>query len=237
MKTEILEQIGLDKDGIKTYITLLKLGSITATKIASETNIHRTNIYRILDNLIAKGLASYVMKNNIKYFSAASPKKLLEDEKKKLQTLKKLVPELESITDSRKEDFKVEVFRGKEGLIAVLKYILREKKDYFVFGEEGNFQKILPYFIKQLLRDIVKLNMQENLLSKESKRNKILLSKNSKIKYLPDQYFSPVMTAVFGDYTAIFEWDEPYHAILIKSKNMSKSYKHYFEILWKTAKS
>jgi len=236
MNTEILEQIGFEKDEINVYLTLLKLGSVTATKVESETNIYRTNVYRLLDNLINKGLVSYILKNNVKYFSADSPKKLLEDQKKKEKELQELIPSLEKLSNSEREDFKVDVFKGKEGLIAVLKHVIRECKDYIVFGEEGKFQEILPIFIQQLLRDLTKLKIDERILSKESKRGKIVLSKKSQIRYLPEKYFSPTMTVVFGDFTAIFVWNEPYQAILIKSKPMAQSYFNYFEVLWEIAK-
>ncbi len=236
MNTEILEKIGLEKDEILVYITLLKSGSITATKIASETNIYRTNVYRLLDSLISKGFVGYVLKNNVKYFSAESPNKLIEDQKRKEEELKKIIPELEKISNLEKNEFKVEVFKGKEGLITVLKYILREKKDYVVFGEEGKFQGILPIFVQQLLREMIKLRLHERILSKVEKRGKISLTRNSQIKYLPDKYFSPTMTVVFGEYTAIFFWEEPYYATLIKSKSVAQSYNSYFEALWKVAK-
>ncbi len=236
MQTEILNQMGLEEDEIKVYLTLLKHGFSTATKITLDAHLQRTNTYRILESLIRKGLVSYILKNNIKYFSAASPQKLLEDQKKKQKDLEKLIPQLEKISSFEQQEFKAEIFEGKEGLIAVLKYILREKKDYVVLGEEGKFQEILPYFIPQLLRDVLHLNIHERILSKESKRGKIKLSKNSIIRYLPDTYFSPTMTVVFGSYTAIFDWNEPFHVVLIKSHSTAQSYKNYFEALWKMAK-
>ena len=61
-------------------------------------------------------------------------------------------------------------------------------------------------------------------------------AKNSEIKYLPDNFFSPTMTVVFGDYTAIFVWEEPYQAILIRSKALAQSYNNYFNGLWQIAK-
>lgn len=236
MDTQILEEIGLQKDEIQVYLILLKLGSVTATKMASETNIYRTNVYRILESLMSKGLVNHILRNNVKYFSAASPKKILEDYKKRQESLATLIPQLESLSNLEKEEFKVEVFKGKEGIIAVLKYVLRERKNYLVFGEEGKFQEILPFYIDQLLRDIKKSGISERILSKEEMKGKIKLIPTSKIRYLPNKYFSPSMTVVFGDYLALFIWNEPYQAVLIKSKSMAQSYKSYFEVLWKTAK-
>ena len=236
MDLTILESIGFEKNETKVYLILLRLGSATATKIASETNIYRTNVYRLLDSLISKGFVSHVIKNNIKYFSAASPKKLLEDQKKREEELKLLIPELEEISSKNYEEVKVEIFKGKEGLISVIKYILRTNKDYFVFGEEGKFQEVLPVFIEQFLRDLKNQGIKEKILSKESLRSKIVLTRNSDIKYLSDNFFSPTMTVVFGENVAIFTWEEPYHTILIKSKQMAQSYKSYFDGLWSIAK-
>ena len=236
MDLEVLEEIGLEKDEVKVYLALLKLGSITATKVASETKIYRTNVYRLLDSLISKGFVSYILKNNVKYFSASNPKKLLDDHKRKEDNLKKIIPALESLALKNYEDVSVEVFKGKEGLISVLKYILRTGKDYFVFGEEGKFQEVLPVFIEQFLRDLKHFGLKEKILSKESLKKKIILTKNSNIRYLHDKFFSPTMTVVFGSNVAIFTWEEPYHAILIKSKSMALSYKSYFEGLWSLAK-
>ena len=56
--------------------------------------------------------------------------------------------------ETKKEETKVEIYRGKEGLKAVLKDIIREKKDYIAFGEEGRFQKVLPIDITATLRTI-----------------------------------------------------------------------------------
>ena len=145
------------------------------------------------------------------------------------------MPELELLSEKRPTDFKVEVFSGKEGLATVLRIILREKKDYLVFGEEGQFEKNFPILLKQVLRDAVAAGIHERVLSKESKRGKITVTRNTQIKYLPDEYFSPVATAIFGDKTALFNWNDPCNAVLIKSKGLAQSYKSYFEALWKNS--
>ncbi len=75
------------------------------------------------------------------------------------------------------------------------------------------------------------------MLSKEEKRGKIILTnKNTKIKYLPDKFFSPVVTAVYGNKTAIFIWSDPLFVILIKDKGVADSFNSYFSILWEIAK-
>lgn len=237
MDTKPLEKLGLQAAEIKIYLDLLKNGLSTATDISRRTSINRSHTYDKLDILLEKGLISAVIKNNVKYFKAADPKKLVDyiDEIKK--NMEDIVPDLDKLKISQKEKTTVELYQGKEGIKTVIKDALRVKKDYCVFGEEGKFQELFPVFIKQLLRDVVHYRMHERLLSKESKRKKILMtSKNSKIKYLPDKFFSPTMTVVYGTKVAIFIWSEPLFAILIKDKDVARSFQNYFDILWEVAK-
>ena len=49
METSVLEQVGLTKDEATVYLALLKLGETTASKVSTETNTYRTNIYRTLE--------------------------------------------------------------------------------------------------------------------------------------------------------------------------------------------
>src|SRR3989338_8776664 len=99
MNEKLLEEIGLTRGEIAVYTTLLKLGETTTGKIVEEAQISSGKIYEILEKLIKKGLASYIVKEKTKYFSAASPNRILdyvhereEDLKKKEEELKKELP-------------------------------------------------------------------------------------------------------------------------------------------------
>jgi len=85
MNEKILEEIGLSKNEIKTYLALLKLGKTTSWKLITETGIQVSALYYCLDNLIKKGLVSHVVIANKKHFQAASPEQLIQlvDNRKK----------------------------------------------------------------------------------------------------------------------------------------------------------
>lgn len=232
-----LERLGLQESDIKVYLTLLKLGLSTATQIAQDTKLNRSHIYDKIDILLERGLISFVIKNNVKYFQASDPEKILDYIAEMQKDIQNIIPDLNKIKSIPKTKTVVELYQGKEGMKTVFKDVIRERKNYHVFGEEGKFQEILPVFIQQLLRDVKRFDLTEHLLSKESERGKIVTTpKNTKIKYLPDKYFSPVMTAIYGDKTAIFIWSNPMFAILIKDKDVAKSFKSYFDLLWEIAK-
>lgn len=233
---KILQSLGLTEKEARAYLSLLRLGESTATKIAEDINIDRTLTYQVMNRLIERGLVSYVIKNNVRYFSPAKPEKLMHDLKEKEGWLSNAMPELIGLMKVEEEKTKVEIYRGTEGIKTVWREIVRVGKEYVVFGEEGKFQELLPIFMKEFLRDIVKYGSRERILSKESKRGKILITKNSKIRYLPDQYFSPTMTVVYSKKVANFVWTKPYYAILTENTEIADSFKSYFEVLWKVAK-
>ena len=71
-KIELLEGIGLSKGEVKTYFALLELGPSTTGEIINKASVSRSKVYEMLDRLMKRGLASYVIKENIKY-STTSP--------------------------------------------------------------------------------------------------------------------------------------------------------------------
>ncbi len=232
MDKKILERAGLSKGEIEVYLTLMKLGPSLVSKIAQETGLHRTNIYDTLEKLREKGLAAYVIKENRKYFSASPPDKLLDYIKEREEEIKSIMPELNTYMTFPRSESIVEIYKGKEGLKTVLKDIIKENKDYVVFEEKGHIEKVLPHFFPQFNKKLNKNKIKVKVLT-----NKKDIAKRSlmNIRLLPEFIPFPAATAIYGNKVAIFVWDEPYHAILINSKQVADSYRNFFNALWKTA--
>ena len=104
MNEQLLEEIGLTKGEIKVYLTLLKLGETTTGKIIEEAQISSGKIYEILEKLIKKGLASFIIREKTKYFSPASPNRIVdyirEKEKELNQKEQELLKELPSLLEN-----------------------------------------------------------------------------------------------------------------------------------------
>jgi sugar-specific transcriptional regulator TrmB len=234
MDKKILERAGLSKGEIEIYLVLLKMGSSLVSKIAQETGLHRTNIYDTLEKLREKGLVSYVIKENRKYYSASNPDKLLDYIKERETEIESILPELKGYLNIPRSESIVEVYKGKEGLKSVLKDILKEGKDYVVLEEEGYIQKVFPHFYPQFNTQLNKSKVKVRVLTKDIKN--IVKRTLMQIRSFPEFISFPSATAIYGDKVAIFVWEEPYHAILIKSNQVADSYRGFFEALWKQTK-
>jgi len=145
MNTEILKELGLTNTEIKVYLTLLELGQSLASKISQIANVERAVTYHILEKLIKKGLVSYVIKENRKYFSSAEPKTLKYLLKEKEASLNDLIPELIKLKKQEDQPLFIEVFRGKEGFKTVMEDLIQEKKSYYIIDYTGKGPEIAKF--------------------------------------------------------------------------------------------
>lgn len=234
MKDDLI-RIGLNEQEALVYLQLLKEKNQTASDIAIETKTNRSVVYSILEKLIEKGLVNFVLINGVKRFSTRGANALSEFVAMKERTLRELLPKLRSLNQESAEKTEVEVFQGINGSFAVMKDIINTGENYLAFGEDSSFQNIFGTLAEQYIRQLKEKKICERLLV--PKGNKVLASRYSKVRYLPETIKLPAITAIYGDKVAIAIFQKPYYAIVIKSKDLAESYKSLFEYLWTIAKS
>ena len=234
---KVIEELDFDEKETEVYLALLKIGETTATKISKETKIERTLVYYIVEKLINKGLASYKIKNNVKYYSAGSPEKILEELKEKEKAFSKILPTLLKLQKMPyEEEVKVDIFKGMEGLKAVLNEVFKHGKEFLVLGEQGQIQTNYPVQYKQYLRKLEETGTKEKVIVRGDLRGKILKSKNSEFRYISKDLLSPTTTLIYKNNVLITIWEKPTFNIIIASKKIADSYRAYFNYFWKMYK-
>jgi len=244
MDNKVLEDIGLSKNEIKTYLALLKLGKTTSWKLIAETSIQVSALYYCLNNLIKKGLVSYVMIANKKQFQAASPEQLIQlvdNRKRKLETI---LPELKAIQKQEEERIQTNVYEGFKGFKGIYDRLLRVMKKgetYYVIGARQigdktnkNTNLMLTSFHKQRDKQKIKVKIIFNQ-DVEKKVKKVA----KEFKYM-DLKFVDVKTnsfvLIYDNRIVNFLYTERLIAIETISKDVYESYRKYFDEMWKTAK-
>lgn len=233
MDKEILKEIGLQDGEISVYLALLKLKDSTATQITQHTGLHRSHIYDLIEKLKEKGLVSFVIKSNVKYFRASSPDKILDYIKEKEEKICKILPELIQLSKEKEEKIKVEIYKGKEGIKTILNDILKSSKEYVVFGNL-KFEEIMPIYIEKFVKIANKRKINEKAILE--KGVKIIPIKSHEYRYISKHYLFPNAVVVYGNKVATFIWQEPYYVILTESKDVAQSHRSHFKLLWKIAK-
>lgn len=245
MDTKILEEIGLTDSEIKVYLALLKLGSSKKGPIVKQAKITSSKIYEVIDKLIEKGLASYVIKDKVKYFNAAPISRikdyLKEKEskiKKQEQELDKVLPQLKLMQKLVEKKTDAEVYRGWKGMQTVYNDLLeslKKKEEYYIFGaSKGEDKKKVKSFYTRFNQKVVKKKLKANIIFNENARGNIPnVKKTGNIRYL--EQTTPAEILVYKNKTAIVLLEKEPLIILIKGESIANSFKQYFEVMWKMA--
>lgn len=245
MKEQALRKFGLSDREIRAYLVLLELGEALASRIAQKTDIPRTLVYDILEKLSDKGVVSYVIKSNKKYFSALEPDNLIEvlrnKEWEKEKLLQEALPELLAL---RHKDLdkktKVEIYEGKEGVKTLFNDVLKVGKEFFCFGSTGISPDIIPYELSRFHKERIKRRIIWKVIYNNDELGRKRGKETSKWRYSQVKYMektSPTTTYCYGNKVAIVLWmKERLLAIIMQDEIIANSFKEFFNILWKNAK-
>jgi len=249
MDTQILEEIGLTKTEAKIYIALLELGQTTTTKIVRKARIHASKVYEFLDKLIQKGLVSYVIKSNKKYFSAAEPeslKELIKEKQNKLneqeKDIERILPELKEIKKSREDIIQSEIYEGLKGIKSIYEKILsslNKGETQYIIGAPRVGNELIEGFLLDWHKKRIKKGIKcEYIYDGDARdygkvREKMPLTE---VKYLPRNISSPMWIEIFKDYVVIGHIKKSNAVLfLIHDKEIAKGYLDYLGLIWKVA--
>ena len=239
-KEEILEELGMSKNEIKVYLTLLEMGSATSWEISKKIKIHRTNTYDALSRLVKKGLVAYITKDSKKLYETLDPNQLKNVLKEKELALEKVLPELVMAKKFAGEENDALILEGVHAFQKILLSWLEFDEPILCYGIPKNapdmMKNFIPHFHEaRIKRGVVMKHIYNfNAMERIEYLNTLALTE---AKYLPQQYYSTVSTNVCGDEVALVLWNENPVIIRIKNKQVADSYKSYFDVLWNGARA
>jgi sugar-specific transcriptional regulator TrmB len=238
MDLELIEQLGFTRTESKIYVTLLEFGSSRAGKLSKKSGIHRRSVYDAVERLIEKGLVSYIKRNNITFFEAVNPDKLVELVHEKEKNIQALLPELNLKYKLSKEKEETLFFRGKPSLKTVFDDQIQTGKEILIMGASTKAPEILNYYFPHFDKERVRKKINVKIIFDETARNKEYVKKIplSEIRFVPKEYASFAATNIYADKICIVLWSEEPIAILIKNNEIAKGYKNYFELVWNIAR-
>ena len=245
-------EIGLTQAEAQVYKALLAKGNTTVGPLVKRAGVSYSKVYVLLDKLVEKGLASYLVKDSTKYFTASNPKKLLEYLKRKKDELDEQIRQTETVLPkllaqqhALDENEKIAVFEGIEGL----KTIYYECLDLL---SEGDTVRVLgasfgnpnnPSY-KQFFRSITSKRLKKKIqyqcifnssLRKNSETMRWQKMPHTEIRFLLDE--TPGSINIQKDRIMIIYWHKEMPKVFfIKSTPVAESFKKYFDVIWKQAK-
>jgi sugar-specific transcriptional regulator TrmB len=248
---EILEKAGLSKNESRVYLSLLDLGLTSSKAIIEKTGLHRQLVYDSLNKLTERGLVSFVVQANRKYFKASNPKEFLETfnnkieriEKQKLE-FEKILPQLTAKREQSSEKQETTVYSGNKGIKSLLDDMLNQKEEILTIGASEIEAEAFQYHLNFNLPKFHKFREQKKihykiLLSEDLKQRAKELNKlkNTQSKILQREFTSNSSINIYGDKISIILWGSSPFGILISSKEIAESQRKHFNLLWNIAKN
>jgi len=245
-----LKELGFTEGEEKVYMALLKLGASSTGPVAKEAAVSRSKLYEILEKLSRKGIVGHYKKNNVSYFRAAPPERIVdylnekeEKIKRQKESFEKNLPLFEKLI-GRKEIMKeAEVYEGMEGIKHVREAALRNMKSgdkiYFFGTDTASHTNVLGYWDDWNHRRVKKKIWSYAIYNQDAvwfgERRKKLAYK--KVKYLPKKGKTHAWIEIYGDTLAIALKYKTPMSIVINNKFVAESFRTYFDILWSVSQS
>jgi sugar-specific transcriptional regulator TrmB len=240
---EILEEIGLTSKESQIYLSLLKLGEETASRISEVAQLNRVTCYSILKSMVEKGFCTLYEKNNIQYFKPIKPEQilgLLEEKKKKINEIIPILKEQETIIEEKPE---LMIFEGKKGMVSMFTLLLddaEKKKEVFGYGNVSIAEKVIQhqstFWRKTRLEKKIKMRAVSNSLGDVDHRSPPLWKKITEVRTNKDLEKLSFYTIITENYVSYGMFKGEIIGIVIKSKELVDKERFNFEMLWKASK-
>lgn len=241
-----LEQIGFSNNEASVYVALLELGSTTTGPLAKKTGLHSQLIYKALDGLLRRNLASFVIKRNRKYFQASNPEMLLDTLHHLEDATRAYIPDLKRLQKSGKDPLQVKILYGHEGFISNLRDVVtsaskHDKVVRIIGGAAGHdFYRVIgdwyDTYVELLARKkVAKWQISPTNAASEFKE-KFAREPNTVLKIMPRDFSSITQTRITPELATIEIYETETIIIQIWNKAIAQSYRTYFDFLWKQGK-
>ena len=242
-----LEQLGLVEKEAKVYVALLEMGDATAQDLATKSGLNRATTYVILESLVKKHLVKSTTRNKKTYFIIENPLQMLDllyEEKKelndKIDTAKKIMPELEMLGRLTTERTKVKFFEGRDGIVMIQNDIFKSKPrkidnifninialKEFPVSKDDHRQKFMRRKITG--RSLVVYNPKEPI-------PKLPLVKGEERRYLPQNKFPfNADLVLYKNKAALASVKDNPIGVVIENKDIVEGLRSLFELAWQGA--
>ncbi|MBU3923882.1 MAG: hypothetical protein KJ592_03120 [Nanoarchaeota archaeon] len=246
MIKQTLQEIGLTESEAKVYLALLETGQATTGKIIDKAQISSGKIYEILDKLINKGLASFIIKNKTKYFQATSPNRILDyvhkkqDEMKlKEQSIKTQLPNL-LLLNKKENNNQITLYTGFKGIHSAIYEALENlssKDKIQTMGVTSNKNEKFNLMWQAWHKKRINKKISCQILFSKDNSEYYKSFKNMKLTQVKNiEGITPSAIDIVGNQTLIFTYKNQPSCLQIKNPEITQSFKIFFETLWQSTK-
>lgn len=238
-----LQQYGLTPEQIAVYLFLIRHGDETPFNISKGTQVPRTTVYRILEDLRNMGIVTIFKRNNIAHYTAENPRRLLERLKEKEGALTEAIPALDSLFKNAGNIPHAKLYVGQNGArigLDILYEYFEKKglKQMFTYSH-SELSDHLPKYLSTKIKHREKLKIQLKLIAPDAARksNHQHYQSNEwrEVRFLPEEFPFEGSMIMGGSMAVCFSLkDNQLHTIVLESESIVKMFTQFFLYTWST---
>lgn len=240
MNTAPLREIGFTESETRVYLALLEFGTTTAGNVVEKSGLQNAVVHRAFHSLNNKGAITHTKIGKIREYQAIEPNRLLDIVDSKKENLKSIIPELEILTKTAKTKPTSRTYEGIRGIRELWNLISMSGKELLSYGAPEKAHFLLgDHFWKAHHRILQEEGVYSRHVFNQSFkwRGKQIPSESAaEIRYTEKTFDSITETVICGNKVAIIIYLNKPIGFLIDEPSVAKSYKRFFEDIWKRAK-
>lgn len=237
-----LSSLGLSEKQVVVYKILLEMGRGSAHAIAKKAGLKRTTTYSVLNELEKLSLVYIIPRSKKKLYRPLSPALLLKKQAKKLEAVKRTIPEIEAQLKSVGADPKphIQFYEGVEGIKRIRDYKLEEmegKTIYAFYATAAEEVQEMFDFFKEEEKKQSRLNIKAKGIAPDDPNNLGRYRKSDTktgrvIRTLPMNVYSSNISIEIGE-----EWVKTndfrnLQGFIIENPAFADTMRQIFELVW-----
>jgi sugar-specific transcriptional regulator TrmB len=246
---QILKNFSFNEKEIEIYMANLALGKANVARIAKKVGINRTAAYFHIKNLEKRGVLRPIKREGVVHYFAIPPEDLYENLNDWMNSLKGIMPFLDSLKKTEDEAPQISVVEAETGFMEIYENIsnLPENSIFRIIegssGARSELQYVPEEKLDEFFKNIVKNNIKtraifsEGVLSQPKKsldRNSMEIFRDRKweISVLPEKSL-PIKNVILIYQDKIsFLLPSKTMVVTIKHKSITETFTEIFETLF-----
>lgn len=249
MIKEYITKLGFSEEAGRLYGALVAKGPLTALEASREASLERTSVYRMIEDLTAKGLIEEVLEHKSRRVRAVPPERIqrmIAEEKRRVSELENGFGEFERTVSqaSGVVGTQVRYYRGVSGIKQIMWNETKAEKEILGYTYRNMEEIAGVKFFKEWVAEIEKngiisrdLRSDEFLVSMERPGYERVHIDKSSWRYLPEKVMSLSHNLdIYNDVVAIYYWEEnDVFGVEIQNQKMADTQRSIWETMWKLA--
>ncbi len=244
-----LETLGLTHQEALLYVSLVQNGDLRIHQLCHFTQIPRSSVYEVVNELVSLGLITEVVKDKYKVFQAYPLSHLnhhIQEQVSNLNYLSKSIPDIESklasVKNSSPPQTAVRSYIGRNGARQIFWNSLKTNSTVYVYSEFGRSQYLGNKFYTNFVEESTNSDIQEKVLISPTKHAVDLIVKDngsslsrtqiSNIRYSEDINVKGETLIYDNTYAQVYLSTSEIHGFEINDSNFIHTQRSIFEALW-----